>query len=215
MAKPPKKPTPKLTKRELEQQCVLILRPSDQFMVVQGGQQKLMLVAAFVQALADIVVQTVGTMSVVPHTHPESDITSLGTDLAGKAALNHTHQISDILNNYVNATTIPPVAYNDVYPVTVKATVTGGNAVFQFTTTGLAAGTAIFATDVILNSLQIRAEEGANPIACGTPVWSNGNKTLTMPVSRTGAAVTILGLSVLGANVAANGVVVYATVFGH
>jgi hypothetical protein len=32
----------------------------------------------------------------VSHTHPESDITSLVSDLAGKAALSHTHAIADV-----------------------------------------------------------------------------------------------------------------------
>lgn len=216
-SKPPSK-----SKRPLEQQGVLILRPNDQFMVVQNGQQKLMLVAAFVQALADMTTQTVGTMAVAAHTHPEGDIVGLTADIAalaaaiaGKAPTNHVHNIADIHGNFIDATQTPAVVYNGAYPVTAKATVAGGNAVFQFTDTGLAGGNSLFPTGPLPNSEQFRAEEGTNPHAFGIATWSNSNKTLTVPVSKTGAALVVLGLSVLAANVAANGSVIYATAWGR
>lgn len=214
---PPKKPPVS----DLKQQCVQILRPEDQFMVVQGGQQKLMLVAAFTQALKDLMASEATTAAVPAHSHAESDVTNLGTDLTalltainGKAALNHTHLISDIKSDYIDGTTNPDTVYDGVYPVLKKATVAAGNAVFFFTDDNTATGVALFPNGPIPSSVVFRPEEGTNPCACGVPVWSNGNRTLTVPVSRVGAALTILGLSVLGATVAANGVVIYATAFG-
>lgn len=207
---------------ELHQQGIIQLRAIDQIMVVQNGVQKLLLIQSLIDALTNMVATLVPAMAVSAHTHPEADIvnliadlTALSVALAGKAPLNHTHNIGDIQHNYVDATSIPPTTYNGVYPAIVKATVAGGNAVFQLTQDGTAGGAAIFASGPILNSPILRAEEGTNPCAFGVGVWSNGNKTLTVPVSRTGAALTILGLSVLGATVAANGAVAYATVFGR
>lgn len=217
------KPKPPKPKRDhLDQQGVVALRNEDQIVVVQNGQQKLLLIGSLVDALKAMSLDTYSTMAVGAHTHPESDVINLGTDLntlvaaiAGKAALSHVHEIGDIHSNYVDATAFPPTVYNGAYPVVVKTTVSGGNAVFQFTANGLAAGAAIFPNGPLPNGEQFRAEEGANPHAFGAAVWSNSNKTLTVPVSKTGAALVVLGLSVLGANVAANGSVVYAIVWGH
>lgn len=207
---------------DLNQQGVIALRPEDHICVIQGGVEKRMLVQSLIDNIQALAMECVSSMAVSAHTHPESDVVSLGADLAalvsalaGKAALNHAHQIGDILSNFQDATAFPPTVYNGAYPVIVKAIVAGGNAVFQFTATGLAAGAAIFANGPLPNSESFRAEEGTNPHAFGAAVWSNGNKTLTVPVSKTGAALTVLGLSVLGANVAANGSVVYAIVWGH
>lgn len=195
-------------------------------MVVQNGNQKLMLVSAFSDALKTLMVDTATemwtTLAVPAHTHPESDITNLGTDLANKAALNHVHQIGDIQSNYIDATVIPPVVYNGVFEATTKATVAGGNAVFQFTDDGLATGNALFPNGPIGNSELFRAEEGQTPTTgsahfFGKAVWSNSNKTCTVPVAKTGAGISValLGLTLLGQNVAANGSVIYATAKGH
>lgn len=202
-------------------------------MVVQNGNQKLMLVSAFTDALkalmADTATEMWTTLAVPAHTHSESDITNLTNDLmmlanaiASKAALNHVHPIGDIQSNYIDATVIPPVVYNGVFEVTTKATVAGGNAVFQFTDDGLATGNALFPSGPIGNSELFRAEEGQTPTTgsahfFGKAVWSNGNKTCTVPVAKTGAGISValLGLTLLGQNVAANGSVIYATAKGH
>lgn len=208
-----------MNKRELNQQCVQILRPEDQFKVVQNGQEKLMLVSAFTAALqelmAGIASDMVASTAVGAHTHPESDIVNLATDLnaivsalANKAPSNHVHK------TYVDATSFPAVVYSGTFDVTRKGTVASGNLVVHFTDDGLATGNALFPTGPIPNSELFRAEEGVNPHAFGVAVWSNGNKTLTVPVQRTGSTLTVLGLTVLGANVAANGSVVYATATG-
>jgi hypothetical protein len=62
-----------------------------------------------------------GVTTAVPfaHTHPESDVTSLVTDLAGKAAASHTHAESDVTNlttdlaslqSQINGTVVGPAA---------------------------------------------------------------------------------------------------------
>lgn len=253
----PKIPKKKLPE-ELYQQGVVSLRPSDQLCVMQNGVEKWLLISSLLDAMQGMIATLVPAMAVSAHTHPESDVTNLGTDitsilvaiagkaaashahsesdvsnlstdlaslfasvdalvtsLAGKAPLVHTHLIGDIKSNFVDASSGNAITYDGTFYSTAKATVAAGNAVFQFTANGLAAGAAIFPSGPLPNSELFRGEEGANPIATGVAVWSNGNKTLTVPVSRTGAALTILGLSVLGATVPANGTVVYATARGR
>lgn len=87
-----------------------------------------------------------------------------------------------------------------------KATVSSGNAVFQLTKNGLSTGDAFFSSGPDLDSMQLTAEEGSAPHCFGTPVLSNSNKTLTIPVSKSsGINVALLGLTLLGAPAAANG----------
>lgn len=222
----PKIPNKKPVK-ELYQQCVLELRPEDQFVVYQNGSEKRMLVASFRNAIINLMANKFEDMldatPLPAHTHAEGDVDNLSTDIANfiaalgnKAALNHTHLVTDVQNNFGDLTGGAPIAaYSGTYCVIAKATVAAGNAVFQFTANGLAGGATVFPNGPLPNSELFRAEEGTNPIATGVAVWSNGNKTLTVPVSRVGTAVTILGLSVLGATVQANGTVVYATVRGR
>jgi lysophospholipase L1-like esterase len=49
-------------------------------------------------------------VAAVSHTHPESDITNLTTDLAGKAAASHTHPESDITNLTTDLAAKAPLA---------------------------------------------------------------------------------------------------------
>lgn len=96
-----------------------------------------------------------------------------------------------------------------------KATVSGGNAVFYLTTDGTAGGTAFFANGPDLDSMQLTAEEGTYPHAFGTPVLSNGNKTLTVPVNKfSGTYIALLSLTLLGGSTAANGSVVRLMIAG-
>lgn len=217
--------------KRLNQQAVTQLRDGDMIVVWQDGREKRMLATSILEYIRGQIALIVPTVAVGPHTHPESQIINLATDLnainsalTNKAALNHGHVIADIpglaaalaaIGTYVDVSSGTASNLAGCYPALVKATVSGGNAVFQLTTNGLAGGTAIFTNGAILNSPTFRAEEGTNPIATGAPIWSNSNKTLTVPVSRVGTAVSILGISVLGATVAANGTVVYATVWGR
>lgn len=92
--------------------------------------------------------------------------------------------------------------------VAVSATVSGANAVFQLTDDGLSTGNALF-TNVYLDALMLRAQEGANPHAFGTPALTNSNKTLTVPVSKLASLLGILTLSQ-----SASGSVIAANVFG-
>lgn len=216
---PPKNPK---SDKTLNQQAVTQLRPEDMVDVWQNGRSKRLLVTAIIDYIRDQMSEAMTLMSPAAHTHPISDVTTLiaqlaafVTALAGKAPINHAHNIGDILQNFVDATTYPAVHYNGAYPATAKATVAGGNAVFQFTQDGTPGGAPIFAGGPLPNSELFRAEEGTNPHAFGTAVWSNGNKTLTVPVSRNGATLSVLGLTVLGANVPANGSVIFATAWGR
>lgn len=276
------------TSKELYQHGVIQLRLSDQIRVVQNGIEKLLLISSVLDTMRDMIIDTVPGMLVsyhthsetdiinlitnlttltasiagkallshshsesditnlindlaskspishshlesditslttdlaakaaLTHSHPESDITNLISDLAGKVALSHTHLVADIASDFVDATSGTAIAKNGAFVATAKATAVTGNVVFQFTTNGLSSGTAIFPNGPFSNSEIFRAEDGTNPAAFGVAVWSNSNKTLTVPMNRVGTAVTLLGISVLGATIAANGTVVYATVWGR
>jgi hypothetical protein len=82
-------------------------------------------------------------------------------------------------------------------------------AVFYLTDDGTSTGNLIFA-NVDLDSLMLRAVEGSNPHSYGTPALSNGNKTLTVPVSK---IAPILGILNVGQS--AQGTVVKALIFGN
>lgn len=184
--------------KELKQQNVTQLRPSDLIEVIQNGQRKRLMVQAIVDFVGNAVNEMMSAIS------------------GGYSATAHTHQIGDIKHVFIDGTVIPaPVIYDGVFNAIKKATVAGGNAVFYFTDDNTPGGNALFPNGPIPNSELFRAEEGTNPHAFGVAVWSNSNKTLTVPVNRNGATLTVLGLTVLGANVAANGSVIYATASGH
>lgn len=96
-----------------------------------------------------------------------------------------------------------------------KATVSGGNAVFHLTKNGLSTGDAFFTNGPDLDSVQFTAEEGAAPHCFGTPVLSNSNKTLTVPVTKSsGVYVALLNLTLLGATAPANGSIVRMMIAG-
>lgn len=120
---------------------------------------------------------------------------------------------SGTINYIQNKPTMPTVqAYEDTtqrlgaFPVFKSVTVASGNAVAHFTDTGLSGGTALCPNGLILNSVQMNAEEGTSPHAFGTPALSNGNKTLTVSVSK-----LALLLGILTLNQSANGSTVRIT----
>lgn len=101
------------------------------------------------------------------------------------------------------------------FPIVKKATVSGGNFVVHLTSDGTSGGTALFA-NVYLDSLQLSAIDGVAPHMYGTPVLSNSNKTLTVPVTKSaGVYVSLLSLTLLGAAAAANGTEVRALIYGN
>lgn len=103
-----------------------------------------------------------------------------------------------------------------VFPIFKSASVSSGNAVYHLTNDGLSTGTALFPNGPILKSLQLRAVEGSAPHIYGTPVLSNSNKTLTVPVNKSsGLFIALLNLTLLGAPAAANGSVVDMTIYGN
>lgn len=199
MAKRPKPPV--LDETELNQQ-VSQIRPQDQFTIIQGGRSKVILASSIFAAIKQALLNS-------------SEIDALMDALANKAPLNHNHDITDLNANFYDAVPPSPTTYASSFPVLARATVSGGNAVFNLTHNDLPGGNAIFPNGPVLNSPMFRAVEGINPHAFGDVAWSNSDKTLTVPVSRTGNAVTIAGISVLGANVPANGSVIYALVWGR
>jgi hypothetical protein len=134
----------------------------------------------------------------------ETKVSSLES---GKANISHTHDWSSISGkptlfsgNYNDLSNKP----NKVLPF--KVVVSGGNAVFHLTNDGTSSGTALFSGIPNLDSMQLTAEEADSPHTFGTPVLSNSNKTLTVPVKKSGGInVALVGLTLLGAPVAANG----------
>lgn len=98
-----------------------------------------------------------------------------------------------------------------------KVTVASGNAIIHLTSDGTAGGAAFFASGPNLDTLQITPEEGTTPHYPGTPVLSNSNKTLTVPITKAGVSfLSLLGLNVLtGSPVAANGSIVRILVTGN
>lgn len=89
-----------------------------------------------------------------------------------------------------------------------SATVASGNAVFYLTDNGLSTGNAIF-TNPYTQSINLITFDSANQYQYGTPVFSSGNKILTIPVTRLG-----LSLGIITFTSAANGTVVYLQVKG-
>jgi hypothetical protein len=97
-----------------------------------------------------------------------------------------------------------------------KSTVSGGNAVFHLTKNGLSSGEAFFPDGADLDSFQCTAEDSVSPHCFGTPVLSNGGKTLTVTVTKSsGLHVALLNLTLLGAPAAANGTVVRMIIAGN
>lgn len=158
------------------------------------------------------------------HTHTWASITNRPTlfsgayaDLTGKPNI-----FSGNYNDLTNKPTIPALAQGDweqsnpssadfiknkpekVFPF--EAIVANGNAVFYLTKDGTANGAAFFANGPSLKGMQLTAEEGTAPHAFGTPILSNSNKTLTVPVTKSsGINVALLNLTLLGAPAPANG----------
>lgn len=151
---------------------------------------------------------------------------ALETAMAGKANVGHSHAWADITGVPSIPAAQVPSDWNltagvarilnkprKVFPF--KATVSGGNAVFYLTNDGTAGGTPFFASGPDLDSMQLTAEEGAAPHTYGTPVLSNSNKTLTVPVNKAaGINVALLGLTLLGAPAAANGSIIRLLIAG-
>lgn len=92
-----------------------------------------------------------------------------------------------------------------------SAVVASGNAVFNLTVDNTPTGTPLF------NNVYVKVFQGIevdNAFSCGAPTISVDKKTMTVAVKRTGAALTILGLQVIGAPVPANGSTIYAFIVG-
>lgn len=105
-----------------------------------------------------------------------------------------------------------------IVEVCKSTTTSGGNAVFHLTDTELSGGNSLFPNgNVNLASLTVRIDDVAIPHMNGTPVLSNGNKTLTVPIVRSGQSfLSLLGLNILtvASQAAANGIAVSITVKG-
>ena len=86
-------------------------------------------------------------------------------------------------------------ARSNAFPIFKQVTVSSGNAVYHLTDDGTSSGNALCPTGPISDSLQLQPEEGSAPHAFGTPVWSNGNKTVTIPATKVGTVLGVLALS--------------------
>lgn len=212
---------------ELHQKSVLQLRPEDHIKVVQNGREKLLAVAGIIDYIRDRLIEALQTRAPSTHSHSEDEVTSLtthlnsiATALANRAAINHGHIVDDIpglqgILDGIGKGVLDTTVVFGAFPVVKSAIVAGGNAVFQLTANNQAAGAPLFPNAISLDSLMLRGEEGNIPHAFGTPVLSNSNKTLTVPVSKLGANVAILGISVPTPPVAANGSVIKAIIWGR
>lgn len=211
----------------LDQRHVVSLRPEDEIRIIQHGRDKTLAISAVIDYVRDRLIEAAATLAPSVHNHVKEEINGLADDLnnlvvalANKAAAAHGHQQEDVvglqaaLNNIGKAVQGVTVLAN-AYPVMKTATVSGGNAVFHLTDDGTAGGEALFPNGPALPSLMLCAQDGDRPHAFGEAALSNGNKTLTVPVKRTGSAVTVLGISVIGAAADANGSAVKAIVWGN
>jgi hypothetical protein len=103
------------------------------------------------------------------------------------------------------------------FSVTVSATVgilTAGNAVFYLTDNGLAGGNALFPNNVFLKTRNFATADITAPCMYGIVTVSADRKTLTVPVTKS-TGVTVAGITVLGAPVAAAGSVIDLTIWGN
>lgn len=150
----------------------------------------------------------------VGHTHSQADITGLTAALAGKSDVGHGHSIADITGLAAAIANIGKLYVSGVlksaFPIAVTATAGASSVVFYLTNDGTATGTALFPTNVYLETLMLRPEESSAPLSFGTPVLSNSNRTLTIPCAK---IASVLGILTLGQSAA--GTPVKALVFGN
>lgn len=130
----------------------------------------------------------------------------------GSTNLYHTVARAQDAAKMVSETTVKTGAF----PVFKEATVASGNAVFHLTNDGTSGGTALFPNGVDLKSVQLCSVDSDAPASYGAPVLTNSNKTLNVAVKKSSSInVSLLGLTLLGAPVAANGTVVRLSAFGN
>jgi hypothetical protein len=146
-------------------------------------------------------------------------VIGLKSALANKAAFIHTHSSSNITDFVSAARTafrmiVGTTSKSGAFPIFKSVTVSDGNAVVHLTNDGLSTGTALFTNGPDLNTFIPFAPNSTSPHFFGTPVLSNSNKTLTVPVTKS-VAVTVSSTSVLAAPVAANGSTVFLGIFGN
>jgi hypothetical protein len=98
------------------------------------------------------------------HTHPESDVTNLVTDLAGKAAAVHTHSAADLTSGTVATARLGSGTANNT-------TFLRGDQTWQTVSGGSSTGVL---EDVQISLLQ---SDGTLNAASGNQVWAGTNKT--------------------------------------
>lgn len=137
-----------------------------------------------------------GSLSTVAHSGSYSD-------------LSNKPSLMTVYNGYTAVTS--PKTF------TSSGTVSSGTVIFQLTADGTSTGTALFLSGPITSSLNWFVNS-ASTLYLANPVWSNSNKTLTLTVNSatSSGVISLLGLSLLGAPVAAaNGTVVNISMFGY
>lgn len=107
-------------------------------------------------------------------------------------------------------------AKDGAFPISKSGTVSSGNLVVYLTNDGTTNGTALFPNGPDLDTLMIRAVETDAPHMPGTPTYNSTTKALTVPIKKSPPAlIALLGISLLGAPVAADGSVIKATIWGN
>lgn len=139
---------------------------------------------------------------------------SLTTTGSGAATYNNSSGV-------MNVPTYSTIAYDgttaraNAFPIFLSGSVTTGSAVVNLTSDGTSTGSALCLNGVIQNSVQavVNDASGLYPMAWA---FSNANKTLTVTTNKASATgvISLLGINLLGAPVAAaNGSVVKVTVW--
>jgi len=149
-----------------------------------------------------------------------SAIATLTAALGGKADSSTVAALSSALSAKADQTDVNKKPYvflggaglNAPKIALADAVVSGGNAVFYLTDTGLSSGTAIFSTSNVRVQPVLFAA-GAPP-AFAPLTLSADRKTLTIPTTKATTGISVLGINVLGANIAANGDTVSVLVIG-
>lgn len=103
------------------------------------------------------------------------------------------------------------------FPIIKSASVTSGVAVFHLTVDGLSTGAALFQNGIIQDSILLSVND-SSALYPMSWAFSNSNKTVTVTTNKASPSgvITLLGLNLLGAPVAAaNGSVVKLIVYGY
>ena len=162
--------------------------------------------------------------SIMPRGEAESTITGINSAIASlSAALGNKADATAVTNALAlkadtsDVSKKPYIYFGGVQQTNPKmwigsAVVSGGNAVFYLTDTGLVGGNAIFTNSTIFVQPILFAANA--PPAFASLTLSGDRKTLTIPTSKATTGISLLSVNLLGANLPANGDTVSVWVVG-